>query len=122
MAVGNRFRPPSLRLRRGRAKAAHANTNVVKLDASCVEALPREPQLTQHVDDMQEAPADRQRRLAWIRHFVHTNESSRAWDLGWDGRPYDHQASVPYPKSLEKGSVRWDQLPIRIEKAIRLET
>ena len=71
-----------------RAQAETTRREVVFLDASCIEPLPREPQLVRDLNLSIEEPAASSRRKQWIRYFVRMNQYDRAWDLGWDGRPF----------------------------------
>ena len=35
-----------------------------------------------------ESESDRQRRIQWIKYFVRTGDPQKAYELGWDGLPF----------------------------------
>jgi hypothetical protein len=52
-------------------------------------ALPDEPCIDADLDaEFTESPEDRVRRLEWIKYFVREGDLQRAFDLGWDGKPF----------------------------------
>lgn len=58
------------------------------------KALPDEPCIDTELDqEFAESPEDRVRRIEWIKYFVREGDLQRAFDLGWDGKPF-RQAQV----------------------------
>jgi len=72
--------------------------------------LPAQPGIDAELDkEFAESPEDRARRLEWIKYFVREGDLQRAFDLGWDGKPFQ-QAAV-----LNKASVSDDALSMVME-------
>ena len=61
--------------------------------------LPDHPSIDADLDlEFAESPEDRARRLEWIKYFVREGDLQRAFDLGWDGKPFRQAAVVRSPK------------------------
>jgi hypothetical protein len=68
--------------------------------------LPDEPSIDADLDlEFAESPEDRARRLEWIKYFVREGDLQRAFDLGWDGKPFRQAAVVRSPKEGVAGLV-----------------
>lgn len=51
-------------------------------------------------DMVDESDEDRQRRIEWIKYYVRTGEPDKAYELGWDGLPF--QIAVGAPTDLTR--------------------
>ena len=62
--------------------------------------LPDKPGIDADLDaEFIETPEDRNRRLEWIRYYVREKDLPRAYDLGWDGKPFKQASFLPSTKS-----------------------
>jgi len=53
------------------------------------QVLPADPSLDADLDvEFQETREDRRRRIEWIKYYVQQRELQKAFDLGWDGKPF----------------------------------
>lgn len=60
--------------------------------------LPNQPSIDAELDlEFAESPEDRNRRIEWIKYFVREGDLQRAFDLGWDGKPFKQAAVVRSP-------------------------
>ena len=51
--------------------------------------LPDKPGIDADLDaEFVETPEERNRRQEWIRYYVREKDLPRAYDLGWDGKPF----------------------------------
>jgi len=51
--------------------------------------VPAQPSIDSDLDaEFVEPAKDRERRLEWIRFYVRENNLQKAFDLGWDGKPF----------------------------------
>ena len=62
--------------------------------------LPDRPGIDEDLDaEFTETPEERNRRLEWIKYYVREKDLPRAYDLGWDGKPFKQanflQAAAP---------------------------
>ena len=51
--------------------------------------------------EFDEPMEDRMRRFEWIRYYVRENDLQKAFDLGWDGKPFRLTSSAVLPQSIE---------------------
>jgi len=66
--------------------------------------LPDQPSIDAELDkEFAESPEDRARRLEWIKYFVREGDLQRAFDLGWDGKPFRQAAIVKSPPEEKVG-------------------
>lgn len=50
---------------------------------------PESPRIDTELDtEFTESEDDRRRRIEWIKHYVRENDLQKAFDLGWDGKPF----------------------------------
>lgn len=67
--------------------------------------LPDQPSIDTELDqEFAEAPEDRARRIEWIKHFVREGDLQRAFDLGWDGKPFKQAAVMRSPSDVSKAA------------------
>jgi len=60
------------------------------------EELPETPGIDADLDaEFTETPEERNRRLEWIRYYVREKDLPRAYDLGWDGKPFKQANFLP---------------------------
>lgn len=63
-------------------------------------ALADDPAIDTDLDpEFEEAAEDRARRIEWIRFYVREAELQKAYDLGWDGKPFRMTPGSSRPKS-----------------------
>lgn len=63
------------------------------------EELPETPGIDADLDaEFTETPEERNRRLEWIRYYVREKDLPRAYDLGWDGKPFKQASFLPGTK------------------------
>jgi len=92
--------------------AQHASTSATTLYAQpgksvkAAPELPQRPQLMRDLDLSIEDPRDHHRRLAWIAHYVRNKEFIHAWQLGWDGKPFDTCERDPNDNELLQMDMR----------------
>jgi len=70
-------------------------------------ALPDAPGIDPDLNaEFTETPDDRNRRLEWIRYYVREKDLPRAYDLGWDGKPFRQASFLPAdrPASVSSGA------------------
>jgi len=69
------------------------------------QVLPADPSLDADLDvEFQEPREDRRRRIEWIKYYVQQRELQKAFDLGWDGKPFRtsaEQRNVPVAAAAE---------------------
>jgi len=67
--------------------------------------VPAQPSIDSDLDaEFVEPTADRERRLEWIRFYVRENNLQKAFDLGWDGKPFRMTSSAAIAPSAQGGS------------------
>jgi len=60
--------------------------------------LPDHPSIDTDLDaEFAESPEDRARRIEWIKFFVREGDLQKAFDLGWDGKPFRQAAVIKSP-------------------------
>lgn len=65
-------------------------------------AVPAQPSIDSELDaDFKEPAQDRERRLEWIRFYVRENNLQKAFDLGWDGKPFKIASSASLASGAE---------------------
>ena len=70
------------------------STHAAATVAACAAAgdvpmMPTQPSIDADLDaEFVEPAKDRERRLEWIRYYVRENDLQKAFDLGWDGKPF----------------------------------
>jgi len=87
------------------APAAAPASSAVEDTPAPARVLPNEPQIDKELDaEFAESPEDRVRRIEWIKYFVREGDLQRAFDLGWDGKPFRQAAMMSRPLSEEMGT------------------
>lgn len=91
-------------------KAQQINVNMARekeMDVASASAsssepgLPEKPGIDPELDaEFSEADDERNRRLEWIRYYVREKDLKKAYDLGWDGKPFRQSSTVTEPTSL----------------------
>merc|ERR1719473_563740 len=71
-----------------RPRPADADAPVISSTADAA-SMPAQPSIDSDLDaEFVEPPEDRMRRHEWIRYYVRENDLQKAFDLGWDGKPF----------------------------------
>lgn len=74
----------------------------VPADTAPGAEMPDQPSIDSDLDaEFVEPAKDRERRLEWIRFYVRENDLQKAFDLGWDGKPFKLASSLSAEPDLE---------------------
>jgi len=79
--------------------------SAIDIDGFDGSGLPENPGIDPDLNaEFTETPDDRNRRLEWIRYYVREKDLPRAYDLGWDGKPFRQAAFLPAERALSVSS------------------
>ena len=74
--------------------------------------LPDAPSIDADLDaEFAESPEDRTRRIEWIKYYVREGDLQKAFDLGWDGKPFRQDKVVKSPSGSAGSDAGSDDTP-----------
>ena len=74
--------------------------------------LPDGPSIDADLDaEFAESPEDRTRRIEWIKYYVREGDLQKAFDLGWDGKPFRQDKVVKSPSGSAGSDAGSDDTP-----------
>ena len=90
-------------------KPAIAQPKAVEAPA---KLLPDAPSIDADLDaEFAESPEDRTRRIEWIKYYVREGDLQKAFDLGWDGKPFRQDKVVKSPSGSAGSDAGSDDTP-----------